>query len=137
MSRVMEIVSADPADLVARRAHRAFKRIGKIDEYDPNTFVEGRVTVDGYTAYMTVEWKLHRDQQRMKLDIAASSNDTLSRAADSAMYLFLETFKNITPADLEKNDPILTPKTVTLAVCGLAAAAAILARLLHLPPFGR
>lgn len=137
MSRVMEIVSSDPADIVARRAHTAFRRIGRIDEYDPASFVEGRVSIDGYTAYMTVEWKPHRDQQRVKLDIAATSNDTLSRAADSAMYMFLDTYKTITPADLEKPDPIITPKKVFTALFVLALIAVVVAYALHLPPFQR
>jgi hypothetical protein len=120
----MEIVSADPADLVARRAHKAFRRIGKVDEYDAASFVEGRVNVDGYTAYMTVEWKPHRDGERVKVDIAASSNDSLSRAADSAMYLFLDTFKAVTPEELEKKDPLIPPAVVKVIIT-IAVLAAV------------
>ena len=124
----MEIVSGDPADIVARRAYKAFRRIGKVDEYDPAHFVEGRIYIDGYTAYVTVEWNPYKE--RMRLDIAASSNDELSRVADQAMYSFAHTFKEIAPEDLDTPDPRFSPRALALmgvgviVLAGLAAAMA-------------
>ena len=137
MSRILEIVSHDPMDIVSKRAYRAFKRIGRVDEYDPEQFIEGRINVDGYTAFVTIEWRKHRDTERVRLDIAASSNDTLSRAADQAMYLFAHTFKEISPEDLDKKESIITPKLVMLSVAGLVVAAGVAAFLLKLPPFAQ
>ena len=52
MSRVMEIVTADTPEAVSKRAYMAFRRIGKVLEYNPAEFVEGRIFVNGWPALL-------------------------------------------------------------------------------------
>lgn len=113
MSRVMEVVVDDPIEIAARRARKAFQRIGKIDEYHPATHMEGRIYCNGYPARVKINWKTHRDNKRVRLDIAATSYDELSRAADVAMYRFARTYKEIDPARLDKRD-LSAPSTRTI-----------------------
>ena len=115
MSRVMEVVVDDPLEIAARRAHRAFKRIGKVDEYEPATHMEGRIYSNGYPARVKIRWAMHRDNRRVRLDISATSYDSLSRAADTAMYRFARTYKDVDPARLDFRDSTaLSFRTVVL-----------------------
>ncbi len=117
MSRVMELVTEDSADLVAKRAYTAFRKIGKVHEYKPQSHVEGKVYIDGWPALLTVEWRPHRDGVRVRLDISATSADTLSRAADEAMYKFAEMFKRIQP------DQCIEPGRIDRRIVGWSIAA--------------
>ena len=101
----MEVVVDDSLEIAARRAHKAFKRIGKIDEFDATSHMEGRIYSGGYPARVKIHWQMHRDNVRVRLDIAATSHDGLSRAADTAMYRFARTYKEVDPARLEVRDP--------------------------------
>lgn len=96
----MEIVTHDSLEIVSQRAYEAVRKIGRVIEFDPSRFVEGKVYVNGYPALLTVEWKMHRDGERVRVDISATSNDELSRAADSTLYRFAEAFKSIQADDL-------------------------------------
>jgi hypothetical protein len=134
----MEIVSPDALDVVSRRAYTAFRRIGKVLEYNPTEFVEGRIYVNGWPALVTVEWRPHRDGERVCVDIAASSNDELNRAADEAMYRFASEFKSTRDGniDLPNARPGLpSGKAVGWALLALLLTAALAAFLLGLPPF--
>jgi|GEM_PF-4851712 len=98
----MEIVTPDSRELVAQRAYEAVRKIGKVVEYNPEKFVEAKVYTNGYPALLTVEWNLHRDGERTRVDISATSRDELSRAADSALYRFTDTFKDLQVEQLEE-----------------------------------
>ena len=135
MSRVMEIVSPDSPEIVAKKVYIAFRRIrGRVYEHNPSQFVEGKVYIGHTPALMTIEWKRHRDGQRMLVDISASSGDELNRSADVAMYRFLDAFKAVTDEDTLR--PLTNPKrTVTMVIAGLAAAGVTAAYLLGVSPF--
>lgn len=122
----MEIVTYDSMEIVSMRAHEAALRIGKVLEYKPAEFVEAKVYTDGYPALLTVEWRPHRDGERIRLDISASSRDELSRAADSALYRFADAFKAIREEDL----PVLARQRANKRV--LLFAGAIMASLFFL-----
>jgi hypothetical protein len=96
----MEIVTYDSPEIVSLRAHEAALQIGRVLEYQPTEFVEAKVYSDGYPALLTVEWRPHRDGERIRLDISATSRDELSRAADAALYRFADAFKAIREEDL-------------------------------------
>jgi hypothetical protein len=131
----MELVSADTTEIVSKRAYTAFRRIGKVLEYKPAEFVEGRIFVNGWPALVTVEWRPHRDGERVCVDIAATSNDELSRAADEAMYRFARAFKTVGPDDLTEPQP-RSPRTVSLILLVIVIAGGLAAILLGLGPFG-
>jgi hypothetical protein len=135
MSRVMEIVSADTLEVVSKRVYTAFRRIGKVLEYKPTEFIEGRIFVNGWPALVTVEWRPHRDGKRVCVDIAATSNDELSRAADEAMYRLAREFKAIGPDDLAMPPP-QTKRTIGWVVLAVLITGGLAALLLGLPPFG-
>jgi hypothetical protein len=126
----MEIVTHDPLEIVAKRARKAFLRIGKVDEYDSAAALQGRVGINGYTAFVTVEWAPHKE--RVKLDIRARSDDELSRVADQAMYRFLEVFKEIKPEELDLPDPKISRKGIVTLCLWLVAAVYVIVRLLML-----
>ncbi len=106
MSRVMEVVVDDPIEVAARRAHRAFRRIGKVDDFDAATHINGRIYTNGYPARVKIRWNMHRDNVRVRIDVAATSYDQLSQAADAAMYRFARTYKEIDPAVLTPRDDV-------------------------------
>jgi hypothetical protein len=135
MSRVMEIVSPDPPEIVAKKAYIAFKRIrGRVQEYNPSEFVEGKVYIGGTPAFMTVEWKRHRDGQRMRLDISATSGDELNRSADVALYRFMDAFKAVTAE--EAGRPLNTSsRTGAIVAAAIVAAGLAAAYFLDLLPF--
>ncbi len=132
MSRVMEIVSDGPIDVVARRALKAFKRIGKLDRFDPETSLTGRVGINGYTAFMNIAWVPHKE--RFRLDISARSDDELSRVADQAMYRFLDIYKTISPADLEAPEPTMSPIKIVLLIVFAIIVGWLLLRVLGVLP---
>jgi hypothetical protein len=136
MSRFLEIVSPDSREIVAKKAYIAFRRIrGKVLEYNPEHFVEGKVYIGPTPAFLVVEWVTHKDGQRIRLDISATSGDELSKAADVAMFRFSDAFKAVTNEDAEK--PLPDPRrTALLIAAALTAAAGITAYFLRLPPFG-
>jgi hypothetical protein len=135
MSRVMEIVSPDSPEVVAKKVYIAFRRIrGRVYEYDPSLFVEGKVYIGSTPALMTIEWKRHRDGQRMLVDIAASSGDELNRSADVALYRFLDAFKTVTDEDTLR--PLTDPRrTAAMIIAGLAVTGVTAAYFLGISPF--
>jgi hypothetical protein len=130
MSRVMELVTQDSLEVTAQRAYEAYRRVGKVLEYDPAGHVEGKIYIDGYPALLTVEWKTHRDGQRVQLDVSATSNDELSRAADGALYRYLGAFKKVTPEELAEL-PKRRARNRAFAVVGLVAFGAVGAVVAH------
>lgn len=132
----MEIVTYDSMEIASKRAHEAALRIGRVIEYKPEEFVEAKVYTNGYPALLTVEWHLHRDGERIRLDISASSRDELSRAADSALYRFADAFKAIREEDL----PVLAQQRsrnrvlliIAAIICGIFILSAV--HVLGTPP---
>jgi hypothetical protein len=131
----MEIVTADTPEVVSKRVYTAFRRVGRVLEYKPSEFVEGRIFVHGWPALVTVEWRPHRDGERVCVDIAATSNDELSRAADEALYRFAREFRNVGPDDTAEPRPFPKKAIVWIAMAILLTSG-IAALLLGLPPFG-
>ena len=130
----MEIVTYDSMEIVSLRAHEAALRIGKVLEYKPAEFVEAKVYTDGYPALLTVEWHPHRDGERIRLDISASSRDELSRAADSALYRFADAFKAIREEDL----PLLAQRRArnrTLFIVGAVVSSLFILAAAHVLGF--
>jgi hypothetical protein len=136
MSRVLEVVVEDAPEVVIKRAYAAFRKIGRIQEFDPAAFVEGRVFVEGYQAHLTVEWRPHRDTGKIRLDLAATSGDELSRAADASLYLFARTYKALTPKEWERLSRPSSAKSVVIAAFLVAAALLIAAWFLGYLPIG-
>jgi len=134
----MEIVTPDAADVVSKRVYVAFRRIGKVLEYNPTEFVEGRIYVNGWPALVTVEWRPHRDGKHVCVDIAATSNDQLNRAADEAMYRFAHEFTSTRDSDFDLPNArprLPSGKAVGWTLLALLLTAALAAFLLGLPPF--
>jgi len=129
----MEIVDDDPIEIVAKRARKAFIRIGKVDEFDADKSLRGRVGIEGYIARVTVHWEIDKNQ-RVRLDIRSRSDDELSRAADQAMYRFLDSYKLVRPEDLDKPDPKFSKRGVIFAICLIFFAAFVAYRLFIVPP---
>lgn len=133
----MEVVTHDSLEVTAQRAYEAYRKVGKVLEFDPKSYVEGKIYMDGYPALLTVEWTKHRDGERVRVDVSASSNDELSRAADAALYRYLGAFKQMTPELLEQL-PRKRARNRAFVVVGLVALGAVgatAAHLLGLNPF--
>lgn len=80
---------------VGERALRAFRRIGKVKHHDlPGANIQGVIRIDGEPADVRISWRPGREG-RVRVDIAASSDDTLSQAADSALYTYASTYKAV------------------------------------------
>jgi hypothetical protein len=128
----MEIVDDDPIEIVAKRARKAFIRIGKVDEFEAGTFLKGRVGIEGHTARLTVHWQLDK-ASRVRLDISSRSDDELSRAADQAMYRFLDSYKLVRPEDLDKPDPKIGKRATVFTIIALLVIGYVAYRLLVAP----
>ena len=130
----MELVTVDALETVSQRAYTAFRRIGRVKEYNAESFVTGKIYIDGWPAEVRVEWLTCRDSDKVQLDIAATSNDNLNRAADEAMYKFASAFKAVEPGDYIKpgSPPVALIATLTLAALALLIFVAFA---FHLPPF--
>jgi hypothetical protein len=103
MSRYLEMSVEGIPERVGERALRAFRRIGKIQRADlSSAIIEGTIKIHGEVAHTRVTWRPEGDS-RSRLDIAASSDDTLNRAADSALYTYARTYKAIGWPDPEKD----------------------------------
>lgn len=135
----MEIVTPDDLAATSKRAYNTFRQIGKIHEYQPNKFVEGKIYSNGWPAYVVVEFRPYRDGERTMLDISATSGDTLNRAADEAMYRFGRTFsalpieKCVEPRRIGKHGS----PAVGIITFGIAISAIAAAYYLGLLPFGQ
>jgi hypothetical protein len=80
---------------VGERAHRAFRRIGRVGQCDlPSAKIAGVIKIDGEPANVRISWKPGREG-RVRIEVAASSDDTLNRAADSALYTYASTYKAV------------------------------------------
>lgn len=106
MSRILEIDTSDSVEVASVRAFTAFRRVGRVLDYDAAGSIEGKIYVRAEPAFVVVEWTA--DKNRTRIDISATSGDSLNRAADEAMYLFARTFKAVTPQDFV--DPVTTQR---------------------------
>lgn len=129
----MELVTEDSVETVSKRAYTAFRRIGKVQDYKPQNYVEGKVYIDGWPALLTVEWQQHRDGVRTRVDISATSADELSRAADEAMYKFAAAFKQVEPGHYIEPGQA-DGKAVGWLVAGVVAVGTAAAYYFHLIP---
>ena len=111
-------------------AVRAFRSIGKI-KGQAATSIEGVIKIDGFPADVTVAWKPGRDAGYTCLDISATSDDTLSQAADSALYAFARAYKAITlyGPEIERNARIKRWVTAGVVVVALVIAAFVYLRM--------
>ena len=95
MSRYLELSVEGTMERVGERALRAFRRIGKVAQHDLNAAqIVGVIKIDGEPADIRISWRPGRTG-RIRIEIAATSDDTLNRAADSALYTYASTFKAI------------------------------------------
>ncbi|WP_395095131.1 hypothetical protein [Armatimonas sp.] len=93
MSRYLELSVDGTVERVGERALRAFRRIGKVEQHDlPAALIAGIIKVDGEPASVQISWKPGREG-RVRIEIAANSYDTLSQAADSALYTYASAYK--------------------------------------------
>ena len=107
MSRYLELSVEGTAERVGERALRAFKRIGKVTDQDAAASqIAGVIKVYGEPADVRISWKSGQEG-RMRIEIAATSYDTLSQAADSALYAYARSYKAVgwhsAPADSSAN----------------------------------
>ena len=92
MSRFLELTVRGECDEVGECAIRAFRSIGRVRNTEAAS-IYGVIRADGFPAEVTVAWKPGRDTGYICLDISANSDDTLSQAADSALYAFARAYK--------------------------------------------
>lgn len=130
----MELVTHDSLEAASQRAYTAFRRIGRVKEYNSETHVAGRIFVDGWPAEVRVEWLPYREEQ-VRVDIAATSQGDLSRAADAAMYRFADAFKQVTSADFVPPGRKSSAAIVSAVVAAFIAIGLAAAYFLQLPPF--
>jgi hypothetical protein len=94
MSRYLEMSVNGEIPKVGERALRAFGRIGKVSAYDLSIpEIEGVIKIDGEPAEVRVSFKPWSNG-RTRIEMAANSNDVLSRAADGALYAFARAYKS-------------------------------------------
>lgn len=129
----MELITPDSLEATSKRSYVAFRRIGRVKEYNSESHIVGKVFVDGWPAEMRVEWNPYRDEL-VRIDIAATSDGDLSRAADAAMYRFANAFKHVTIADFTPPRKPL-PVSIIVVILGMALVALIVAYALHILPF--
>ena len=95
MSRYLELSVEGDMERVGERALRAYRRLGKVTKNNlANGQIVGIIKIDGEPADVIITWKPGR-AGRIKMEVAASSEDTLNRAADSAMYTYASTYKAV------------------------------------------
>ena len=103
-------------DRVGERALRAFRRVGKVQQVDlPSAQIEGVIKIDGNLAQTRVTWR-PEGESRSRLDIAASSEDTLNRAADSALYTYARSYKAVGWPDPERDRLEQKQQRTTVAI---------------------
>lgn len=103
MSRYLELSVEGTMERVGERALRAFRRIGRVAQSDLTTpNIKGTIKVDGELADVRISWKPGREG-RIRIEIAASSDDTLSRAADGALYAYASAYKTAGWPDPERD----------------------------------
>jgi hypothetical protein len=116
MSRYLELSVDGTMERVGERALRAFRRIGKVKEQDLSAGkIAGIIRIDGEPADVRISWRPGREG-RVRMDIAASSDDTLSQAADSALYTYASTYKSVGWPNPERDRQEQTQKQLKLAV---------------------
>jgi hypothetical protein len=95
MSRYLELSVEGDMERVGERALRAYRRLGKVTQQDlTKGQIVGIIKIEGEPADVTITWKPGR-AGRIKMEVAANSEDILNRAADSAMYTYASTYKAV------------------------------------------
>lgn len=95
MSRYLEMSVEGGLEAVGERIHRAFRKVGRVQKFAPTEGqIEGIIKAGGEPASVRVSWYPGREN-RIRIDIAATSDDTLSQAADSALYTFAGSYKAV------------------------------------------
>jgi hypothetical protein len=101
MPRYLSFHVGGDAPHISDRIHRAFQRIGKVQEFHSDTgTITGIIRMDGEPAQVKAAWKIDAKDtgNRYLLDIEADSSDRLSEAADRAMYALARAYKENVPA---------------------------------------
>jgi hypothetical protein len=122
MPRYLSFHVGGDAPHISDRIHRAFKRVGKVQEFNADTGnIAGAIRIDGEPAQVKVGWKIDTKDEgnRYLLDIEADSSDRLSEAADRAMYALARAYK--------ENAPETTPNKKGILLFGLLLVCLILA----------
>jgi hypothetical protein len=104
MPRYLSFHVGGDAPHISDRIHRAFQRIGKVQEFNADTGnITGVIRMDGEPAQVKITWKIDTKDEgnRYLLDIEADSADRLSEAADRAMYALARAYK--------EDQPLTTP----------------------------
>jgi hypothetical protein len=120
MSRYLEISVDGPLNLVTERAERAFSWIGKIDHVDTHR-IEGVIKIDGEPAYVTVTLLSPKKNNRIPIEIKATSHDRLSRAADSALFKFANAYKSAGTPEPPPTPPRISRKQWVIGALTLVA----------------
>lgn len=130
MSRYLEMSVEGAPENVAERIQRAYRKVGKIQSLDlKQGKVEGIIKESGEPAYVRVTWYPGREN-RIRIDIAATSDDTLSQAADRALYTFASSYKAVGWPNPERDRQ--ERRELLLKRGGLALALLLVVTLLYL-----
>lgn len=130
MSRYLELSVDGTVERVGERALRAFRRTGKVQQYDLGAAaINGIIKVDGEPALVRISWRPGREG-RVRIEIAASSDDILSQAADSALYTYASAYKAVGWPDPAREQ--WERQQLLLRISGGLCAALLLAALLFL-----
>lgn len=126
MSRYLEMTVEGSTDRVGERALRAFRRVGRVQRVDlSEAQIEGVIRIGGEPAQTRVSWRQEGDH-RSRLDIAATSDDTLSRAADSALYTYARSYKAVGWPDPERDRIESRKRLVKFSIGGALGVALLL-----------
>lgn len=118
MSRYLELTVSGTLDAVAERSRRAFRSIGRVRHFDPESCVEGILRTEGHPVRVTVRWGPARTAGQIHLDIRASTRTLQFRDADDALYDFVRAYRDTDWPDPEA-DRIRHRRRITgLAVAG-------------------
>jgi hypothetical protein len=127
MSRYLELSVDGTMERVGERALRAFRRIGRVRSHDLlGAQIQGIIRIDGEPADVRISWRPGREG-RVRVDIAASSDDTLSQAADSALYTYASTYKSVGWPDPVRDRQERTQRQlkITIGTLGIILAMAL------------
>jgi hypothetical protein len=99
MSRYLEIPVSGPLNWIAMRAHLAFKSIGRVESFDPESHVSGVIRCHGASVDFRVSWR--ESKEKFILDLKADAPERLYTAADRSLYEFARAYKAVIEEERE------------------------------------
>lgn len=99
MSRYLEIPVSGPLERIAERAHLAFRSIGRVQRYVPETHIIGTIRCNGVSVDFRVSWK--EANGSFLLDLKADTTERLYTVADRALYDFARAYKAVIEEERE------------------------------------